>query len=54
MKKTIKRIGLSLATLAILTTSSHALFGIGDIVFDPIQTSEVVEIPKKFIKKDFK
>jgi len=42
MKKTIKRIGLSLATLAILTTSSHALFGIGDIVFDPIQTLKAV------------
>lgn len=43
MKNTMKKIGLSIATFSILTTtSSHALFGVGDIVFDPVQTGKAV------------
>ncbi len=42
MKNAMKKIGLSIATVSILTTSSHALFGVGDIVFDPVQTGKAV------------
>lgn len=42
MTNTIKRIGLSIAAFSIMTTSSHALFGVGDIVFDPVQTGKAV------------
>ncbi len=40
--KTFKKIGSSIAAISILTTSSHALFGVGDIVFDPVQTGKAV------------
>jgi len=35
MKTTIKKITLSLATVAMMTTQSNAIFGVGDVVFDP-------------------
>lgn len=38
----MKKIGLSIATVSILATSSHALFGVGDVVFDPVQTGKAV------------
>jgi len=40
--KTLKKIGLSIAAVSILSTSSHAIFGVGDIVFDPVQTTKAV------------
>ena len=49
MKQIIKRIGLSIATVTILTTSSHAI-----IVHDPIQTgkavAEYIEVGKRWKK----
>ena len=42
MKFIMRKIGLSIATISILTTSSHALFGVGDVVFDPVQTGKAV------------
>ena len=42
MKNTLKKFGLSIAAVSILTTSSHALFGVGDVVFDPVQTGKAV------------
>ena len=42
MKTTIKRIGLSIATASIMATSSFGIFGVGDIVFDPVQTGKAV------------
>ena len=38
----MKKIGLSIVTTAIITTQSFALFGVGDIVFDPTQTAKAV------------
>ena len=35
MKKLLKHIGLSLATVSIITTSAPALLGVGDVVIDP-------------------
>ena len=40
--KTIKKIGLSIATTSIMATSSFGIFGVGDIVFDPVQTGKAV------------
>ncbi|HIP29882.1 MAG TPA: type IV secretion system protein, partial [Sulfurospirillum arcachonense] len=42
MKNTLKKFGLSIAAVSVLATSSHALFGVGDIVFDPVQTGKAV------------
>ncbi len=42
MKNIMKKIGLSIAAVSILSTSSHAIFGVGDIVFDPVQTAKAV------------
>ena len=41
-KKLFKQIGLSLATVSIITTSAPAILGVGDIVFDPTQTAKQV------------
>jgi type IV secretion system protein VirB5 len=42
MKNKIKQIGFSIAALSIVSTSSYALFGVGDVVHDPIQTAKAV------------
>lgn len=42
MKKTIRKIGISITVVSMISTSSHALFGVGDVVHDPIQTAKSV------------
>ena len=50
MKTTIKKLGLSAAVATLLmTTQSFALFGVGDIVYDPVQTAKaVIEYDKQY------
>jgi len=43
----MKRILLSIVTVATITTSSHALFGVGDVVFDPTAVAKAVTQIKK-------
>ena len=42
MTHTLKKIGISIAAVSVMTTSSFALFGVGDIVFDPTQTAQAI------------
>lgn len=42
MKNTLKKITVSLAAVSVLSTQSFALFGVGDVVFDPTQTAKAV------------
>jgi len=42
MKFIMKKIALSIATASIMATSSFGIFGVGDIVFDPVQTTKAV------------
>ena len=51
MKKTMKRMTLSIVTVATIATQSHAIFGVGDIVFDPAAvakaTSQILLLKKQ-------
>ncbi len=42
MKHTLKKITVSIAAVSVMSTQSFALFGVGDIVFDPTQTAKAV------------
>ena len=46
--KNLKKIAVSIVTVSIMATQSFAIFGVGDIVFDPVQTAKAVaEYAKK-------
>ncbi len=42
MKTTLKKITISIAAVSVMSTQSFAIFGVGDIVFDPVQTAKAV------------
>jgi len=41
--KLVKKITLSLATVATMATQSHAIFGVGDIVYDPAAVAQAIK-----------
>jgi len=43
MKKQIKRILLSLGAVSAILTNSHAIFGVGDVVYDPAAVYQAIE-----------
>ena len=43
MKKQLRKIILSIAAVSTMTTSSQALFGVGDVVYDPAAVYQAIE-----------